>query len=78
MATDFTDRHADRFWAAGRACAGAETQPAVYALHRVDNQADLPAGRASGGPALPVAGDERDAVAKPRRRFMPDCESALV
>ena len=58
VATDFTDRHADRFWAAGRACAGAETQPAVYALHRVDNQTDLP-GRPSLGRPGPSGGGGR-------------------
>ena len=34
-----TDGHADRFWACALACGAAETSPAVYALHRVDNHA---------------------------------------
>ena len=41
VATEDTDGHADRFWAAALACAAAETQPAVYALHRINNHADL-------------------------------------
>ena len=41
MATEDTDGHADRFWAAALACAATETQPAVYALHRINNHADL-------------------------------------
>lgn len=36
-----TDGHADRFWAAALACGAAETAPAVYELHRVDNRLDL-------------------------------------
>ena len=36
-----TDGHADRFWAAALACAAAETAPAVYALHRINNHARI-------------------------------------
>ena len=42
VATEDSDGgHADRFWAAALACAAAETSPAVYELHRVNNHADL-------------------------------------
>ena len=41
VATEDTDGHADRFWAAALACAAAETEPAVYELYRIDNHADL-------------------------------------
>ena len=41
VASDDTDGHADRFWAAALACAAAETAPVVYGLHRVNNHADL-------------------------------------
>ena len=41
VATDDTDGHAERFWAAALSCGAAETQPAVYKLHRVDTHADL-------------------------------------
>ena len=41
VATEDTDGHADRFWAAALACAAAETEPVVYELHRVNNHADL-------------------------------------
>ena len=40
VATEDTDGHADRFWAAALACAAVETEPAVYDLHRVNNHAD--------------------------------------
>ena len=63
VATEDTDGHADRFWAAALACGAAETEPAVYELHRVNNHADLrgrPKPRAAGGGA--VAGDGRGAV----------------
>ena len=49
VVTDDTDGHADRFWAAALACGAAETEPAVYELHRIDNHADLRGGRTSGG-----------------------------
>ena len=39
VAAGDTDGHADRFWALALACAAAETAPATYALHRVDNHA---------------------------------------
>ena len=41
VATEDTDGHADRFWAAALACGAAETEPAVYELHHVNNHADL-------------------------------------
>ena len=41
VATEDTDGTADRFCAAALACAAAETEAAVYALHRIDNHADL-------------------------------------
>ena len=41
VATEDTDGHADRFWAAALACAAAETEPVVYKLHRVNNHANL-------------------------------------
>ena len=44
VATEDTDGDADRFWAAALACAAAETQPAVYELHRVNNHAELRGG----------------------------------
>ena len=49
VATEDNDGDADRFWAAGLACAAVETEAAVYALHRIDNHADLRDGRTSGG-----------------------------
>ena len=45
-----TDGHADRFWAAGLACAAAETAPAIYELHRVDNHRRLDHVRRLGRP----------------------------
>ena len=41
VASDDTDGHADRFWAVALACGAAELEPTVYALHRVNNHADL-------------------------------------
>ena len=41
VASDDTDGHADRFWAAALAWRAAELEPAVYALYRVNNHADL-------------------------------------
>ena len=63
VATKDTDGHADRLWAAALACGAAETEPAVYELHRIDNHADLRGrpnvGRPGGGA---VAGDGRGTV----------------
>lgn len=45
-----TDGHADRFWALALACAAAETEPAVYEFHRINNHARLDHRRPLGRP----------------------------
>ena len=45
-----TDGHADRFWAAGLACAAAEMTPAIYAFRPVDNHRRLDHRRRLGRP----------------------------
>ena len=55
-----TDGHADRFWAAGLACAAAEMTPAIYDFRRIDNHRRL-------DHRAPSRAAGRDADAQPGR-----------